>query len=453
MKIRRSTFELSVFFLMTFILYVLKIELLGNFMFFLTLILLLYFGKKKPELLLITLVVIETKLFGVGPTKIFGVLMEKIEILVLLVSYIYWAKKRFINKLEIPRSYNLLWTTGIIIVSAAVMGKVTSGQSFVIGILFQTRLFILFSLFPILALMKEKKNSFKNLKKLIKICALIHAILNAIQFIVYPRIQFLTITSENIRFGAIRITHGYVLITIALMITFSEILYKISLKNMIYLVIYFVELLLVCKTRMVIFGVVISMIFAVLSNLRYKSGWKKMAVLGGCGIIMICVLYTHLNDMINLTQEEVSSNSGNYVARTDEIAFYTAQVKNPIVGRGFISPKSANGEAYDTKYGYFSLTDIGVVGLYVTNGVIGIIWFVLIIWIIGKQIRRNKKYLFGLEYFVYSIVVCMTLLTFYYNSEYLIITLILLADNNIINEQKGIRSINYEKRVIPDPNS
>jgi len=47
----------------------------------------------------------------------------------------------------------------------------------------------------------------------------------------------------------------------------------------------------------------------------------------------------------------------------------------------------------------------------------------------------------------------MTLLTFYYNSEYLIITLILLADNNIINEQKGIRSINYEKRVIPDPNS
>ena len=88
MKIRRSTFELSVFFLMTFILYVLKIELLGNFMFFLTLILLLYFGKKKPELLLITLVVIETKLFGVGPTKIFGVLMEKIEILVLLVSYI-----------------------------------------------------------------------------------------------------------------------------------------------------------------------------------------------------------------------------------------------------------------------------------------------------------------------------------------------------------------------------
>ena len=237
------------------------------------------------------------------------------------------------------------------------------------------------------------------------------------------------------------------------MITFSEILYKISLKNMIYLVIYFVELLLVCKTRMVIFGVVISMIFAVLSNLRYKSGWKKMAVLGGCGIIMICVLYTHLNDMINLTQEEVSSNSGNYVARTDEIAFYTAQVKNHIVGRGFISPKSANGEAYDTKYGYFSLTDIGVVGLYVTNGVIGIIWFVLIIWIIGKQIRRNKKYLFGLEYFVYSIVVCMTLLTFYYNSEYLIITLILLADNNIINEQKGIRSINYEKRVIPDPNS
>ena len=70
-----------------------------------------------------------------------------------------------------------------------------------------------------------------------------------------------------------------------------------------------------------------------------------------------------------------------------------------------------------------------------------------------KTIRRNKKYLFGLEYFVYSIVVCMTLLTFYYNSEYLIITLILLADNNIINEQKGIRSINYEKRVIPDPNS
>lgn len=129
-----------------------------------------------------------------------------------------------------------------------------------------------------------------------------------------------------------------------------------------------------------------------------------------------------------LTKTEVSTNSGNYVARTDEIAFYTAQVKNPILGRGYISPKSAGGEEFDTKYGYFSLTDIGVIGLYTMNGLMGIVWFGIIAIVLIRRTRHCPYKIYGIEYVIYSMTVCMTLLNFYYSSEYLVITLILLAD-------------------------
>ena len=187
-------------------------------------------------------------------------------------------------------------------------------------------------------------------------------------------------------------------------------------------------LLFVCKTRMVIFGIAVSALFALLSKLKYKSGWKKIVALSLIGGTLLAVMSGRITDLIDLTRQEVSTNSGNYVARTDEVAFYTSQVSNPLFGRGYISPKTAGGELFDTKYGYFSLTDIGIFGLYTTNGILGVFWFFSILLILIKKSYRSPYRTFGIEYVVYSTSVCLTLLPFYYSSEYLIIVLILLAD-------------------------
>ena len=92
-----------------------------------------------------------------------------------------------------------------------------------------------------------------------------------------------------------------------------------------------------------------------------------------------------------------------------------------------ISPKTIGGEVFDTKYGYYSLTDIGIIALYVIGGVVGIIWFFILIMILIERLRKSKFNIFCLEYLVYSVATCMTLLSCYYQSEYLILSLILLA--------------------------
>ena len=77
------------------------------------------------------------------------------------------------------------------------------------------------------------------------------------------------------------------------------------------------------------------------------------------------------------------------------------------------------------------LTDIGIVGLFVTNGVLGILWYILLGISIYKYIRYLKDKRHGnvfvpLCYLIFSLVTCFTLLPFYYNPEYLVISYILL---------------------------
>ena len=224
------------------------------------------------------------------------------------------------------------------------------------------------------------------------------------------------------------------MIAIAFMMAFSEFLDNLKIKDGVYCLVYIVDILFVCKTRMVIFGVVVAAVFVALGKLKYKTGWKKMLVLILLGGVALIAMSSRLTDLIDLTKQEVSTNSGNYVARTDEVAFYTAQIKNPIVGRGYISPKSEGGEALDTKYGYFSLTDIGIIGLYTINGALGIVWFLIIVLVLLKRAKNSEYRVYGIEYVIYSLVVCLTLLNFYYSSEYLVITLVLLANDLSVNK-------------------
>lgn len=429
-NVKRSTAILTLLFITTFFLYAIGSDMFANMIFLIDIIVLLYEGWKSPELLAVALIIIETRMFGTGPDKIFGILPEKLEIIILIIAYFFWSIRKFSNRKKIPHSYILLGYTGAVIIVAAVMGYITIGQSILFGIFLQTRLLVVLVVFPISAMMMNKHNSFQRLWNWIKIMALVQSIINIIQFLIYPKIEFLTITSENIRFGSIRITYGYMLITVALFMAYSEFLNNLNIRNGIYCLIYLVDILFVCKTRMLIFGIVVALIIVSLRILKYKSQWKKILLLGLICIILVNVMSNRIYELINLTKQEVTENSGNYIARTEEIDFYTKQVKNPIVGRGYISPKSKGGEALDTKYGYFSLSDIGLVGLYTISGIVGILWFVIVLLLLFINLNNEDNKTYYLLYAIFSIAVCTTLLTVYYTSEYLAITFILLVGSS-----------------------
>ena len=435
-KVQKKILSVVSLFTVAFWLYIFNITIFANLFFAFGLFTLLLASISNPELLVISLIIIETKLFGVGPEKIAGMQPEKIEVFVVIFSYILWAiSSKFTKRSQIPKSYLLLLYTVVLIVSSAIMAQVTVGQSIIIGILLQTRLLVIFSVFPIISLMNNKLLSYDRLWNLIKKVAILQSFINILQLFFYPNIQFLTITSENFRFGSIRITYGYVLIATALMMCFSELMKKIEKKNIFYFLIYMYELLFVCKARMVVFGVLISMFLVFISSLKNKAAWRRALILGICFILITPIISPRISELFDLTQQEVSTNTGNYVARTGEVEFYTSQVKNPILGRGFISPKTKGGEIFDTKYGYYSLTDIGIIALYVISGVVGLIWFFILIVILIERLKKSKFNIFGLEYLVYSVVTCMTLLSSYYQSEYLILSLILLAAPKIAEEE------------------
>ncbi len=426
-KVQKKILLVLSIFTLAFGLYVFNITNLANLFFAFGLFALFGASTSRPELLAVSLIIIETKLFGVGPEKILEMQPEKLEVFFLIFSYILWAANNFNKRQQIPKSYLLLLYTVVLVSSSAIMARVTVGQSIILGILLQTRLLIILAVFPIVSLMNGDLLSYDRLWKLVKKLAILQAFINIIQFLLYPGIQFLTITSENLRLGSIRITYGYVLIAIALLMCFSELMKKIEKRNIFYFLVYMCELLFVCKTRMVIFGVLISMLIVFVLSLKNRADWKRALILCICFAIVTPIMSTRLSELFNLAQQEISTNTGNYVARTGEVDFYMSQVNNPVFGRGYISPKTIGGEVFDTKYGYYSLTDIGIIALYVIGGVVGIIWFFILIMILIERLRKSKFNIFCLEYLVYSVATCMTLLSCYYQSEYLILSLILLA--------------------------
>lgn len=433
-RVQKKVLLTTSVFIVAFFLYLLNFDSIANLFFISGIFFISYSSITYPELLVVGLIIIETQLFGVGTPKVFGVLPEKLEIIIFIFSYGLWARNSFKKRNQIPKSYLLLLYTVFIIFSGSVMACITIRQSFIIGILLQTRLIVLLSIFPIISLMNNDEMSYTRLWILIKKIALFQAFINILQFFIYPQIQFLSITSENLRFGSIRITYGFVLIAVALMMSFSELMRKVDKKNIFYSLLYIFELLFVCKTRMVIFGVLISIFVAFVLSLKNQDAWRRALLICFCVLAITPVILPRVSELFNLTQQEVSTNSGNYVARVGEVEFYTSQVNNPIFGRGYISPKTAGGEALDTKYGFYSLTDIGIFALYVINGITGLIWFFILIVILLNRIKKTRYSIFAIEYLVYTIVTSVTLMGPYFSPEYLILGLTLLSVPKTSNE-------------------
>lgn len=438
LKVKKNVLLTVSFFIVAFFLYAMNSINLANLFYLSGMFCLLYSSIANPELLIVALFIIGTKLFGVGQEKIGGLLPDKFELFILVFSYSLWIwrKPKRINKDQ--KIYLLLLYTIFIIISAAVMAYITIGQSILIGIVLQARIITILSVIPIISLMNDNLSSYERLWNQIKNIALLQSLINIFQLLLYPQVKFLTITSENIRFGSIRIGFGGALITIALLMTFSELVKNVNKKNIIYFMVYMFYLLFVRKTRVVIFGVLISILVVFLLSLRNKSGWRRAFLLGICFLLMSPFAAPRISELFDLTQQEVSTNSGNYVARTGEVEFYTSQVKNPVFGRGYISPKIAGGELYDTRFGYYSITDIGIIALYVINGIVGLIWFFILMVIIMERSKKSRYGIFAIEYLIYSIATCMTLLSCYYESEGLILSLILLASPKLGEKNRVI---------------
>lgn len=260
------------------------------------------------------------------------------------------------------------------------MAYVNYNQSILFGLQIQLRQMLLLCFFPIYSMMKKSEGSVFRLKDGLLIISGILGTVLLLQFIIGDKISIINYDQDNLRFGSIRITLGYMVVILGILISSNDILKHITFKNVCLLLLLFFDLVVVIQGRMAFFGVVIGLVVAfIITNKIYsKSTFKKIILILLVLVFCVIIFGSNVSKLFNLALSEVSNNSGNYVARINEIDFYTRQVDNPILGRGMISSKTKGTENIDSKYGLYSITDIGIFGLYTTNGIIGVIWYFLL---------------------------------------------------------------------------
>ena len=235
---------------------------------------------------------------------------------------------------------------------------------------------------------------------------------------------------------------AYMLLILGIFLFAHELNEQIQIKSIISIALLALDLLFIAQGRMAMLGTCGAILLAFLLTNKVSSqfSWKKV-FLAVILLIIICTMaWDNIQGLLDLTKNEITGQTGNYIARVDELQFYTAQVDNSLFGRGYISPKTELGAQLDTKYGFYSIQDIGIYGLYVTNGWLGILWYASIFLMILLYTNKKKRRFVFYAYNFYTLIVCTTLLNYYYSSEYLVAILVLMAtmeDDYCIVEEGG----------------
>ena len=400
--------------------------------------------KKKPELLIELLILFNTRFFSMAPDKIGNIQLAKLEVIILIMAYLIWILNSFrgFSATCIPTFVNILWSVIPIVLIAAVMAHLKIQQSIMFGIQIQMRLLIVLTAFPVIALMNKDLISFIRLRDAIEKMAVAYCVILVLQFMLHGHFAFMQYEETAQRLGRLRISTGYMLVVFGVFIIFQRMIKRITVGDIVKMCLMSGVLIFIIQTRMVLFGVAVSLIsgYIICSNFKKIRVWRNAFVMFLVAAIGLMSVSGQALKFVNLTANEITNLSGNYAARLGEIEFFTKQVDHTFLGRGYISPKTQEAEYMDSKYGFYSITDIGIFGLYTTNGLIGLLWYLIVTIILILYTLKVKQAggesLLYFAYIIYSITVCMTLLSYYYNSEYLTAIFVLLTGEYLMFKQK-----------------
>lgn len=387
--------------------------------------------QKNPHYMMVALVLFSTNFLSLAPSKIGSIQIEKLEIIVVIIAYYLWLIKNFKGVNDISRYTLSLSFTAVVILLGAIMGNVTVNQPILLGFLYQTRLIVILAIFPFVALMKDKPDCKEKLLSSIFTISTVYSILLITQSLIVDKFIFLNYNQDLMRFGEMRISL-YMLTAFSIFVAGSRLIDKIELKYVVNFFLNFVALVYVIQSRMVLFAVIASITVSYMLSFDFKKmkTYKKSIYIVSIIVILLFLLKDRIFALLDLARFEILSGSGNYLARLLEQKFYLQQVSSAFLGRGYLSPKSELASAYVSAYGYYDLTDIGIVGLYVTNGILGIVWFALISMSLLKFIsylkRRQYNTFIYYCFLLFSVITCYTLLIYYYNPEYLVLTFTLM---------------------------
>jgi O-antigen ligase len=237
-------------------------------------------------------------------------------------------------------------------------------------------------------------------KNFLQVVTMIFTLILSCEFIV----QFLLFKSKGIFLNiptllkgtSLRITASEGLINIGIIIAFSYFFSKNNkhkLLSAFTLIAGMADLIFVQKTRAALLIVVISCI--ILTAIKYiKKPIKLVAI---CTIIAIIFGIFTMSSFSSSDAGSIysfSTDDASYIIRQQEVNFYTNQIQqNPILGMGFLNSDS-NAMTHYLATGIndmFYRSDVGLIGFTDTFGLVGALWYILLLIAVYKKIRVSIK--------------------------------------------------------------
>lgn len=275
--------------------------------------------------------------------------------------------------------------------------------------------FTFLSYFIYIKLIKNEKDILITKKIIIYVATILISIF-IIQTILHKSgLYFINIQIIE-RNNRLRITLFAILINIAFLISYGEVLKngiktsKLFIFNFI-IALYFI--IFIQQTRSIILIIAICIFIGFLVKfLRYiKKGTKELLFL-----IIICFSFLGTITIFPYTSmyESLEKDYG-VVAREQAIDFYIAQIKEkPLFGMGIIKPIKGD-QSYSLVHGPLGIyykDDVGIIGFVNNFGIIGLGWYIFIMYKSYKLLRRlyiNKLLNQNIELLlVYIYIVCST---------------------------------------------
>lgn len=258
-----------------------------------------------------------------------------------------------------------------------------------------------FTLLIYLLLSYFLRNDYKKIKGYFKNVSLFFSIILILQYFLYNElgITFLKLDlSIGQRFGQARISVGIFMIVVGVVLSVSSIIKCINNKeklrkiDLLVVVLGLIDVIFVSKTRSIIISLIVSILgmsFLLIRNKKTKAIIIILLIITG-GLVINTEMF---NKFVNLKNTEYSENSN---IRQEASKYYIEKIKeSPIVGIGFLHSKNKYDPAYSFlrgEKGKYFLDDVGIIGFTTTFGIIGLIWYLIIILKCFKIIIKKFKY-------------------------------------------------------------
>lgn len=231
---------------------------------------------------------------------------------------------------------------------------------------------------------KKDKNKFVNI---VMLFSLICSIVMLLQYFLYPKYGlFLNIMRYGFRFSSLRIYEGEGLINIGIVIAFGSLInknFKFRVLPYLTFIIGLLEAIFVQKTRMVLLCIILTCVLVYLVKNIKRIGRLYLFIL----FLLIIIGIVQNTSLFSEYKSSFSTDDNSYTIRQAEIAFYLKQFsENMLFGMSFIpyNASSFTDMILRGPYDNYYRDDVGIIGFMNTFGLIGLVWFILML---GKVTR------------------------------------------------------------------